>query len=107
MLAARLAPAAPRRRAAPLTAAAAASRPRRGAALRVEALAAGAADHTVRVRGDPGRVSFYCADLAAWPAWSPVTRSAVKLGAAGEPVARGSKFELEQSLWGVLTYKMM
>jgi hypothetical protein len=99
------------RRAAPPRAAAAAPQLHRPAAprrarLRVAALAAGASDHTVRVRGDPGRVSFFFADVAAWPAWSPVTKAAVKLGAAGDPIARGSRFELQQNLWGVLSYKM-
>lgn len=75
--------------------------------LRVVALQAGTADHTGRVRGDAQRVSWYVSDLTTWPAWSPITKSAVKLGVATDPVKRGSKFELKQELWGVLAYDML
>lgn len=81
-------------------------RPARAAAVRVAALAAGAADFTVRVRGDPGRVSFYCADLREWPSWSKITKSAAKLGPPAEPIGKGTRFELKQELWGV-SYTML
>jgi hypothetical protein len=80
--------------------------PRR-VALRVSALAAGQSDHTVRVRGSPQQVSFFVSDAAAWPAWSPITKKGVKLGVATDLIRKGSKFELQQNLWGVLSYTML
>ncbi|KAI8471597.1 MAG: hypothetical protein J3K34DRAFT_520416 [Monoraphidium minutum] len=83
--------------------------PRRGRArcVRPAAIQAGAADHTARVRGDAALVSYYCSDLAAWPAWSPITKAAVKVGVATDGVEAGAKFELKQELWGVLSYPML
>jgi hypothetical protein len=69
--------------------------------------AAGASDQTARVRGDAARVCFAVADVAAWPEWSPVTKAALKLGPPAEPIKEGTRFELEQELFGVYSYTML
>ncbi|GBF91196.1 hypothetical protein Rsub_04865 [Raphidocelis subcapitata] len=79
--------------------------PGRGRAPGARVLALAGGDATVRVRGDPSRVSFYVSDLTSWPAWSPTTKAATQLGVAGAPVARGTRFELQQRL-GPLAFPM-
>lgn len=69
---------------------------------------AGASDHAARVRGDAAQVCFFCSDLTAWPAWSPITKSAVKLGNQAQPIQKGTRFELQQELFGgVMAYSML
>jgi hypothetical protein len=69
--------------------------------------AAIAGDATARVRGGAQQVSWYAAEVASWPEWSPACRVAVKLGAASEPVQRGTRFELRQQLpLGLLAFPM-
>ena len=86
--------------------------PARAAAVRGRAravrAAAGVTDQSARVRGDPARVCFATADVGAWPAWSPVTKSAVKLGTPGAPIQKGTRFELKQELFGgIYSYAML
>lgn len=96
------------RRAAPAARAPRAARaapPPRRPRLRV---AAGVTDQSARVRGDAARVCFAVADVARWPEWNPITKSAFKRGDPAAPIQKGTRFELRQELFGgVYAYDML
>jgi hypothetical protein len=100
-------PAAPRTaRIASTAAAPAPPRPPRARARRLH-VSAGVTDQTARVCGDPERVCFLVSDVASWTAWSPITKKADKRGPPADQIQVGTRFELQQELFGVYSFTML